>query len=142
MTVFMVLVVFALPREFHFWPFQSISTPPKSSEGILEWRGANGVQKRLQWGVILLLGGGFALSDACEKSGLSNWVADRLATILTHPLLSSLIISAITAFITEFASNTATANILVPILVNTSKDLCLNPVYLGECAQWSHDWMC
>ena len=32
--------------------------------------------------------------------------------------------------VTEVASNTATANILVPILSQMSKSLCTNPIYL------------
>ena len=37
-----------------------------------------------------------------------------------------------TTFLTEFASNTAVGNILVPILVRTAEKLCINPIYLGE----------
>ena len=36
------------------------------------------VEKRLPWGVILLLGGGFALADVTEKSGLSQYLVDQL----------------------------------------------------------------
>ena len=36
------------------------------------------VEKRLPWGVILLLGGGFALADVTEKSGLSQYLVDKL----------------------------------------------------------------
>merc|ERR1719150_537460 len=35
-----------------------------------------------------------------------------------------------TAMVTEIASNTATANIVVPILSDISKDLCKHPIYL------------
>ena len=40
-------------------------------------------------------------------------------------------ISVVAAIVTEFVSNTATANILVPILVELSKSLCRNPIHLG-----------
>ena len=36
------------------------------------------VEKKLPWGVILLLGGGFALADMTEKSGLSQFLVDQL----------------------------------------------------------------
>ncbi len=65
----MVLVVFSLPSRYDFWPFIPRSSAPSSSPPLLEWSGDRGVEKRLQWGVILLLGGGFALSNACEVSG-------------------------------------------------------------------------
>ena len=36
------------------------------------------VEKRLPWGVIMLLGGGFALADATKKSGLSQFLVEQL----------------------------------------------------------------
>lgn len=66
----MVLLVFCLPSQHNFWPFRPWSESPSASPPLLEWSGSRGVEKRLQWGVILLLGGGFALSDACKQSGI------------------------------------------------------------------------
>ena len=57
----MVLVVFALPKKN---PFTSSANTP--SPGILTWEL---IQHKLQWGVIILLGGGFALSKGVQKSG-------------------------------------------------------------------------
>ena len=37
-----------------------------SSEPLITWRT---VEKRVPWGIILLLGGGFALAKGCEVSG-------------------------------------------------------------------------
>ncbi len=42
------------------------------------------------------------------------------------------IICLCTATATEFASNTATANILAPILLEAAKKLCINPIYIGR----------
>ncbi|CAC5416112.1 SLC13A2_3_5 [Mytilus coruscus] len=47
-----------------------IPVPP-----ILDWPT---VEKKFPWGVLLLIGGGFALADACEKSGLSSWIGSHL----------------------------------------------------------------
>ena len=60
----MVLVAFALPTSFRFWPFQPLSSSPETSPSLINWKL---VETKLPWGVIFLLGGGFALSDACEK---------------------------------------------------------------------------
>ena len=65
-AMLMVLAIFALPTHYKFWPFQSRHIPPESSPSLVNW---TVIEKKLPWGVILLLGGGFALSDACTKSG-------------------------------------------------------------------------
>ena len=42
-----------------------------SSEPLITWRT---VEKRVPWGIILLLGGGFALAKGCEVSGKPNLI--------------------------------------------------------------------
>jgi di/tricarboxylate transporter len=39
------------------------------------------IEKKLPWGVILLLGGGFALSDACTKTGEKQHSLNRTLEI-------------------------------------------------------------
>ena len=66
-------------------------------------------------------------------SGLSEWLVDKLFHLKGLDLWGiNLIICLLTATITEVVSNTATANILVPILKQMSATLCSNPVYLGN----------
>jgi len=81
----------------------------------LDWKF---VQHHLSWGVVLLLGGGFAISDGAEKSGLSAWIGEQLTGLqdLPRPLIL-LIVMVITAGITEVCSNVATANVLLPIFI-------------------------
>ena len=57
----MVLIVFALPKKN---PFTNLDDP--QPPGILTWEI---IQHKLQWGVIILLGGGFALSKGVKASG-------------------------------------------------------------------------
>ena len=47
-----------------------------------------------------------------------------------QPMWISFIIALGTTMVTEVTSNTATENILVPILSQMSKSLCTNPLYL------------
>ena len=65
-ALFMVMVIFALPTHYKFWPFQSRDIKSKKSPALVSW---DLIEKKLPWGVILLLGGGFALSDACTRTG-------------------------------------------------------------------------
>ena len=57
----MVLIVFALPKKNPFTNLKDTQPP-----GILTWET---IQHKLQWGVIILLGGGFALSKGVKASG-------------------------------------------------------------------------
>ena len=64
-------------------------------------------------------GAGFALSDASDASGLSPWIGDKLNGLeQLDKRVILLIVMLMTAAITEVASNTACANVLIPILLN------------------------
>merc|ERR1719166_638632 len=118
-AVFIVALTFMLPREFSL---------EKSSPALLDWVT---VEKRLPWGVILLLGGGFALADATKQTGLSKYIGQQLVALKDIPIRGvAAIIGVAVTFVTEVPSNTATANIVVPILSDISKDLCKHPIYL------------
>ena len=65
--------------------------------------------------------------------GLSDWLVDKLYHLKGLDIWGiNVIICLLTATITEVVSNTATANILVPILIDMAASLCANPVYLGK----------
>ncbi len=65
--------------------------------------------------------------------GLSTWLVERLIYLRDLPVwVINLIISMLTTTVTEVVSNTATANILLPILKEMSLTLCQNPTYLGK----------
>ena len=73
-AILIVILVFCLPTEWHFWPFNKFGKAEdrrkvQSSRALITWEK---VEKNLPWGVILLLSGGFALSDACKVSGRFN----------------------------------------------------------------------
>lgn len=95
---------------------------------LLNWKV---VHERLPWGIVLLLGGGFALAKATKESGLSLLIGDQLKPLgkLPVPLLIIIVIYC-TTLITEINSNTATASILLPILVDLSKSIGINPLAL------------
>jgi len=127
-AILMVLVVFALPTRYRFWPFQAFNKIPESSPSLISWKT---IETKLPWGVIILLGGGFAVSDACTKSGLSAWLVQRLMVLVGLPAwLICVIVCVSTAALTQVASNTATANVLLPILADLSLTICQNPLYL------------
>jgi len=122
------ILIFYLPQKFNFWPFVKSLGNVKSSGGLVDW---NRVEQKMPWGVLLLLAGGFAMSKGCNNSGLSTWMAEQLRYMAIFEAWQiNLMISIVAAIVTEFVSNTATANILVPILRELSISLCRNPIHL------------
>ncbi|XP_065054256.1 Na(+)/citrate cotransporter-like [Rhopilema esculentum] len=95
---------------------------------ILEWKAT---QLKFPWNVTLLLGSGFALARACEKSGLSMWLGCQLTALNSVPnFVIALVISILLTFLTEFTSNTATATILLPVLASLAQSIRVHPFYL------------
>jgi len=97
----------------------------KSTGGLLDWKRALGVP----WGVILLFGGGFALANGFESSGLALWIGERLAFTRGAPgILLVLLVTLVTIFLTEVTSNTATASMLLPIAASLASAAGLDPL--------------
>ncbi|XP_025086038.1 solute carrier family 13 member 2-like isoform X1 [Pomacea canaliculata] len=121
------LFVFPAERPQVFW-WRKDDSVPRAVRSVMTWET---LQKNYPWGVLLLLGGGYALASACEESGLSRWIGDQLTVFSSlSPWQLALVLSGIIAMATEVTSNTATASLLVPILGQLALNLGLNPLYL------------
>ncbi|MBN3321661.1 S13A3 protein, partial [Atractosteus spatula] len=95
---------------------------------LVSWKKA---QETVPWNIILLLGGGFAMAKGCEESGLSMWIGSRLQPLESVPPgVAVLLITVVVASFTEFASNTATTIIFLPVLAELAMRLQVNPLYL------------
>jgi len=87
--------------------------------------------KKIPWGILLLFGGGFAMANGFQQSGLTAWLGEQLGAFSVLPLIGIVaIICLIMTFTTEFASNTAMATTLLPILASLGIALNLNPMLL------------
>ncbi len=89
---------------------------------------------RLPWEIIILLGGGFALAMGMQGSGLSQWIGTQAHFLAGIPLpLVLLGIALAIVFLTEITSNTATTQVMLPILaaVALSSDYDLTMVLLS-----------
>lgn len=75
------------------------------------------IQKNTEWGVLLLFGGGLALSAILKDSGASEVMANGMVALFGKSSWIVIIIAVATfiIFLTEFTSNTASAALLVPI---------------------------
>ncbi|MGE0430786.1 MAG: SLC13 family permease [Planctomycetota bacterium] len=86
---------------------------------------------KIPWGIVLLFGGGFALAAGFKDSGLSAVIGTALAGAAgVDPLLLILIISLVVTFLTELTSNTATTELLLPLLAAGAVAAQINPLAL------------
>jgi len=126
-AMLIVFLMFIFPATLSFWPFTSLQDS-KISPALLDWQY---VQKRFPWGVSILFGGGFALAEAAEKSGLSTYIGGQLSGLESLPQWAMVVVICITiAALTEVTSNVATANILLPVLAEVARATEINPLYL------------
>ncbi len=81
---------------------------------LLDWKATN---DGVPWDVLLLFGGGLALSGMFTQTGLSLWIGEMakgLGGLPTVLLIFS--VAALVLVLTEFTSNTATAATFLPIM--------------------------
>ncbi|UPG67912.1 SLC13 family permease [Gordonia hongkongensis] len=103
--------------------------PSGSKPGVrlLDWETAI----KLPWGVLLLFGGGLALSQQFESSGLTAWIGDVAAGLDTIPVIVLVVIAATAIiFLTEITSNTATAATFLPVAGGVAMGMGLDPLVL------------
>jgi len=96
----------------------------EAGEQLLSWEEA----VKLPWGVVLLLGGGFALAAGFTAGGLAEYIGANLSVPATvRVLLITLIVVAAVNFLTEITSNVATTSMLLPVLAVAAGPLGVSP---------------
>ena len=91
----------------------------------------NSVFLKIPWGIILLFGGGFALAKGFSSTGLSMFIGEQLTGMesLSH-IFIIFVTAAIISFLTELTSNTATTQMILPILASVAIAMGMNPLLL------------
>lgn len=94
---------------------------------LLDWATAT----QLPWGVLLLFGGGLALSSQFSSSGLTEWIGTQAKSLqgLSILLLVGLVTTAV-IFLTELTSNTATAATFLPVMGGVAVGIGQDPLLL------------
>lgn len=82
--------------------------------GLVSWKQ---VSDNTDWGVLMLFGGGIALSGIMRDTGASAVLAEQISGGLAgaSAFIVILVVAAFIIFLTEFTSNTASAALLVPL---------------------------
>ncbi|CAG9786229.1 unnamed protein product [Diatraea saccharalis] len=77
-----------------------------------------------------MFSGGFALSEGAKVSGLNEKIGEALEFLGKWPNPAVIfVITIIVIFITNFASNVAVANVMVPIAMQIAKRVNVNPLW-------------
>ncbi|QOI99203.1 MAG: SLC13/DASS family transporter [Phycisphaeraceae bacterium] len=104
-AVLVVLLLFLIPVDL------------KERRFALSWKTASSIQ----WGVLVLLGGGFSLAAALRANGVSDQIAALFSQLHgLHPFLIILAAAACVTMVSEVVSNTAVASTFLPIAAAVS----------------------
>jgi solute carrier family 13 (sodium-dependent dicarboxylate transporter), member 2/3/5 len=97
----------------------------KRRKFTLNWNQA----ARIDWGTILLFGGGIVLGTLLSETGLASVVGESLSDALGVSSLFgiSIVIVVVAVLISETTSNTASAAIVVPIAISIAAASDVNP---------------
>ena len=104
-----------------------IVTSEKKGHALLDWQDTS----RMAWGILLLFGGGIALADAMEITGMIQKVGGWLAGFGNNTILLVFLVIVFSLFIGEFMSNIAQVIVFAPLVSAMADSLALNPIMLG-----------
>ena len=101
------ILLFLLPGELE---------PNGRRRRALQWREA-----RIDWDIVLLYGGGMALGELCFTTGLARAVGESINGLIPGGAWAGTVVIAVATLVaivtSEFTSNTASANMVVPVAI-------------------------
>lgn len=109
------LLLFVLPVDW------------KERKFTLAW---NDAVQGIEWGTLILFGGGLALGGMMYKTGLSQWVGDFIVSSLGAPnlLVMVAVFACLALFMSELTSHTAATNMVGPLGITAAISAGLDPV--------------
>lgn len=98
-----------------------------SATGILKARHL----EHINWAVLWMVAGGFALGTALNQTGLATKLVEIIPFSSWNALVVMLVGGFICYFLSNFISNSAASNLVVPILIVVGKAMAGNPAFEG-----------
>ena len=83
--------------------------------------------EHINWAVLWMVAGGFALGTALNQTGLASTLIKTIPFASWNSLVVMLVGGFICYFLSNFISNSASANLVVPILIVVGKAMAGNP---------------
>ena len=113
-AIFVAMLLFVVPST-------------NKNEGLVGWK----IMLKIPWHIVFLFGGGFALAKGFIDSGLSNYVGGLLGgTKDMSPVMLVGTLTALMSTLTEFTSNTATTEMMLPIISGLATEIRVNPLLI------------
>ena len=104
-----------------------IPSKTKANTPLLNWE----ISKKIPWDIIFLLGGGFALAKAFTETGLADYLGNLITEYSSKdPKLLMITSTILMSLATEFTSNTATTEMLLPIIGGIANKITVHPLML------------
>jgi sodium-dependent dicarboxylate transporter 2/3/5 len=86
---------------------------------------------RLPWNIVLLFGGGFALAAGFQRTGLAQLIGEQFQALGSIPIFAMiLLVCLMLTFLTELTSNTATTEMILPVLASIGVATGIHPLAL------------
>ncbi|XP_034361958.1 Na(+)/citrate cotransporter isoform X1 [Arvicanthis niloticus] len=131
-AIFVAILLFVVPSQKPKFNFSSQTEEERKTPfyppALLDWKVT---QEKVPWGIVLLLGGGFAMAKGCESSGLSEWMARQMEPLSSvKPAVITLALSCLVAVTTECTSNVATTTLFLPIFASMARSIGIHPLYV------------
>nr|XP_003701228.2 PREDICTED: protein I'm not dead yet-like isoform X3 [Megachile rotundata] len=130
-AAFAVLLFFILPSKLDFlrsFDSDPANRPTKPSPSMITWKL---IHQKMHWSLILVLGGGFAISAGSTTSKLSTIIGNSLTGLKSiNPFTILFIVCVFAETATELTSNVAVANIILPVLAEMCVAMRIHPLYL------------
>lgn len=109
----------------------------KKGGALLDWATA----VKIPWGVFIMIGGGMAIGQGFSASGLGDAIGAGLVSLTNLPWYVMVgLLCLFSTFLTEVTSNTAVANVLMPVLAAVGLAADLDPWWLMVPATLGLNW--
>lgn len=130
-AILVVVAFFMFPANwkcFRFFKKTNKPLPTTATGPLLTWKYIN---SKTPWSLVFLLGGGFALAEGGKASGMSRMLGTSLQVFQGIPLIGLLfLICVVCQTLTEFTSNVAIANVILPVLAEMALAIRVHPMML------------
>ncbi|KAG5682139.1 hypothetical protein PVAND_011513 [Polypedilum vanderplanki] len=130
-AILVVIAFFMFPANwkcFRFFKKTDKPLPNAATGPLLTWKYINA---KTPWSLVFLLGGGFALAEGGKVSGMSKMLGESLQIFKSFDFLVLLLLICIVCqTLTEFTSNVAIANVILPVLAEMAITIGVHPMLL------------